>query len=46
MDHHQHAATGVNIEPGTAAWSEWVKDYYRDVETYDWVDVADNLRGL
>jgi ubiquinone/menaquinone biosynthesis C-methylase UbiE len=23
-----------------------VKDYYRDVETYDWVDVADNLRGL
>ena len=46
MDHHQHAATGVDIEPGTAAWSEWVKDYYRDVETYDWVDVADNLRGL
>ena len=46
MDHHEHAATGVDIEPGTAAWSEWVKDYYRDVETYDWVDVADNLRGL
>jgi SAM-dependent methyltransferase len=46
LDHHEHAATGVDIEPGTAAWSEWVKDYYRDVETYDWVDVADNLRGL
>ncbi len=46
MDHHEHAATGIDIEPGTAAWSEWVKDYYRDVETYDWVDVADNLRGL
>lgn len=26
-------------------WAEWVRDYYRDVETYDWVDVADNLRG-
>ena len=46
MDHHEHAATGVDFEPGSAAWSEWVKDYYRDVETYDWVDVADNLRGL
>jgi ubiquinone/menaquinone biosynthesis C-methylase UbiE len=46
MDHHEHAATGVDIEPGTTVWSEWVKDYYRDVETYDWVDVADNLRGL
>ena len=46
MDHDEHTATGVGIEPGTAAWSEWVKDYYRDVETYDWVDVADNLRGL
>jgi len=46
LDHHQHAATGIDIEPGSPAWSEWVKDYYRDVETYDWVDVADNLRGL
>ena len=45
-DHHHHAAEGVTLMPGTAAWSEWVKDYYRDVETYDWVDVADNLRGL
>jgi len=46
MHQHEHAASGVDIEPGSAAWSEWVKDYYRDVETYDWVDVADNLRGL
>ena len=46
MDHHEHAASGNDIEPGTPAWSEWVKDYYRDVETYDWVDVADNIRGL
>lgn len=30
---------------GSAAWAEWVKDYYRDVETYDWVDVTDHLRG-
>lgn len=46
MHQHDHAAHGVEIEPGTQAWSEWVKDYYREVETYDWVDVADNLRGL
>jgi ubiquinone/menaquinone biosynthesis C-methylase UbiE len=46
MHQHEHAAHGAGIEPGTPAWSEWVKDYYRDVETYDWVDVADNLRGL
>jgi ubiquinone/menaquinone biosynthesis C-methylase UbiE len=46
MHQHEHAAHGMDLEPGTAAWSEWVKDYYRDVETYDWVDVADNLRGL
>lgn len=46
MHQHEHAASGVAIEPGTVEWSEWVKDYYRDVETYDWVDVADNLRGL
>lgn len=46
MHQHEHAAGGVEIEPGTQAWSEWVKDYYREVETYDWVDVADNLRGL
>ena len=45
-DHHHHAADGIALEPGSTAWSEWVKDYYRDIETYDWVDVADNLRGL
>jgi SAM-dependent methyltransferase len=27
-------------------WAEWVKDYYREIETYDWVDVADRFRGL
>ena len=26
-------------------WSSAVKAYYRDVEDYDWVDVADHLRG-
>lgn len=41
-----HAAAGFGLEAGTLAWSEWVKDYYRDVESYDWVDVADNLLGL
>lgn len=30
---------------GSAEWSEWVKDYYRHVETYDWVEVADRLLG-
>jgi SAM-dependent methyltransferase len=45
-DHHDHAAEGIALQNGSAAWSEWVKDYYRDIETYDWVDVADNLRGL
>ena len=47
---HEHDAdanglAGGTLVPGTLTWSEWVKDYYRDVETYDWVDVADNLRG-
>lgn len=27
-------------------WVKSVKAYYRDVESYDWVDVADNFRGL
>ena len=46
-DHHDHAAKAheLGLVEGTPAWAEWVKDYYRDVETYDWVDVADNLRG-
>jgi SAM-dependent methyltransferase len=43
---HEHATHGLELAEGSPAWSEWVKDYYRDVETYDWVDVADNLRGL
>jgi hypothetical protein len=46
MHQHDHAAHGVDLEVGSAVWSEWVKDYDRDVETYDWVDVTDNLRGL
>jgi SAM-dependent methyltransferase len=49
LDHgheaHIHRQDGIGLEPGTATWDEWVKDYYREVETYDWVDVADNLRG-
>lgn len=47
LDHAERAAclTEAGFEEGSVAWSEWVKDYYRDVETYDWVDVADNLRG-
>lgn len=32
--------------PTELAWAEWVRDYYRDIETYDWVDVANNVRGL
>lgn len=46
-DHASHAARALDLGlvEGSTAWSEWVKDYYRDVETYDWVDVADNLRG-
>jgi SAM-dependent methyltransferase len=44
---HSHArSTGETLRPGDAVWSEEVKDYYRNVEEYDWVDVADNLRGL
>jgi len=46
-DHAAHAAKLLEpgLEEGSLAWAEWVKDYYRDVETYDWVDVADHLRG-
>jgi SAM-dependent methyltransferase len=43
---HQHAEKTVSDFPSEREWAEWVKDYYRDVEEYDWVDVADNLRGL
>jgi SAM-dependent methyltransferase len=37
----------VNSGPlqGTPEWDEWVKDYYRHVETYDWVTVTDQLKG-
>lgn len=42
---HLHDELPAGFVEGTPTWSEWVKDYYRDVETYDWVDVADNLRG-
>ena len=48
MHSHAHdadARTRTDF-PTELAWAEWVRDYYRDVETYDWVDVADNLRGL
>lgn len=39
--HASRAASGSERE-----WAEWVRDYYRDIETYDWVDVAENWRGL
>jgi ubiquinone/menaquinone biosynthesis C-methylase UbiE len=42
---HAHPDASDAPPAGTPAWSEWVKDYYRDVESYDWVDVSDNLRG-
>jgi ubiquinone/menaquinone biosynthesis C-methylase UbiE len=42
---HKHASAPREF-PTEAEWAEWVRDYYRDVETYDWVDVADNWRGL
>lgn len=48
MHSHSHDApmrTRADF-PTEAAWAEWVRDYYRDIETYDWVDVADNVRGL
>jgi SAM-dependent methyltransferase len=44
---HQHTVVqDVADFPSEAAWAEWVRDFYRNIETYDWVDVADNLRGL
>src|SRR5437867_837233 len=51
-DRHHHAtehaarAAELGIVEGTPEWAEWVKDYYRDVESYDWVDVADRFLGL
>lgn len=45
---HAHAkrAAELGLVEGTPEWSEWVKDYYREVESYDWVDVADRFLGL
>jgi SAM-dependent methyltransferase len=47
MHSHDPAATARTRAdfPTETEWAEWVRDYYRDIETYDWVDVADNLRG-
>lgn len=42
---HAHATTTVADFPTELEWAEWVKDYYRDIEEYDWVDVADNFKG-
>jgi SAM-dependent methyltransferase len=39
------AALPAAPPPGTPEWEEWVKDYYRNVETYDWVVVTDQLQG-
>ena len=44
-DEYRLLAVEPDWNVGTPAWAEWVKDYYRDVETYDWVDVADHFRG-
>ena len=48
MHRHSHDAHALSRDdfPTEAAWAEWVRDYYRDIESYDWVDVADNVRGL
>jgi ubiquinone/menaquinone biosynthesis C-methylase UbiE len=48
MHSHAHdAPVRTRAEfPTELAWAEWVRDYYRDIETYDWVDVAENFRGL
>ena len=44
-DHEAFIRTRADF-PSESAWAEWVRDYYRDEETYDWVDVADNFKGL
>ena len=46
---HKHTAEttlGRSDFPSEAAWAEWVRDYYRAEETYDWVDVAEHFKGL
>lgn len=40
-----HQPDAGSAEPPADAWAEWVKDYYRNVESYDWVAVADRLQG-
>ena len=47
MHSHDHAAMGRTRAdfPTETEWAEWVRDYSRDIETYDWVDVADHIRG-
>ena len=43
---HEHALARTRSDfPAESDWAEWVRDYYRHVETYDWVDVAENWRG-
>jgi ubiquinone/menaquinone biosynthesis C-methylase UbiE len=39
-EHLERADFATELE-----WAEWVRDYYRDVETYDWVDVVERWRG-
>lgn len=46
MGGHQHAEKTVDDFATEREWAEWVKDYYRDIEEYDWVAVADNVKGL
>ena len=46
MNVNSHADDHARQFATESEWAEWVKDYYREDETYDWVDVADNLRGL
>jgi SAM-dependent methyltransferase len=43
---HHDGILGITDFPTESEWAEWVKDYYRDVEEYDWVDVADGFKGL
>src|SRR5438445_2486948 len=47
MHIHEHTTATRSIADFNTEteWAEWVRDYYRDIETYDWVDVADHLRG-
>lgn len=46
MNDHAHTHVSREAFESEREWAEWVRDYYRDIETYDWVDVADHWRGL